>query len=547
MPENEINIRVTTDGAKTLGEIQTQLKNLKTAYKDAVQGTPEAEALKTQINQVSAAAKAMNPNFTAMSQHIREARMEKRLLTFAAVELTQGITGVTTSLVALVGGSEKTSEQVKSITGGFTSALSAGMGLKFALDLIGGSFAKFSGPIAIAVGGITLLGAIATANKKQVQELNKSIEDNTELLLKLGRITEEQYIKMLGLQKNAAEKESATGPGFFNLLFASLTGGTTGMVNTALQDIYDTQNKTLQIESKITDEKKKQKDEQQKQIAEQQKQSLEEKRLREESLSRATYQAQLLVELGSGSQAAVVAAIQKQLKNETDINRQLELRIKLNSAIQAQYVEESEKMTRNALTPLPSTSIPGMSTGGKIATPGMVKVGRAGIPEVQVSFAEALQAEYVFQNSFTAGVNSMANEISMKIGTAFANMFGGAKTMLGSFVGAFMDALSNIAAQVAAAGILNAIFPSLGLMGGFHFAGGGMIEEPVIGRGLKSGKSYTFGEMGSEMVTPISRMGQSSGTSNAMRSYVTVTPIVGYKELAVKVEVGNRMNSQIRT
>ena len=43
-----------------------------------------------------------------------------------------------------------------------------------------------------------------------------------------------------------------------------------------------------------------------------------------------------------------------------------------------------------------------------------------------------------------------------------------------------------------------------------RFAMGGMINEEIRGFG-KSGKRYTFGEAGSEMVTPMSRMGRRSG------------------------------------
>ena len=45
----------------------------------------------------------------------------------------------------------------------------------------------------------------------------------------------------------------------------------------------------------------------------------------------------------------------------------------------------------------------------------------------------------------------------------------------------------------------------------YKYASGGVINEPVVGRGLNSGASYTFGEAGSEVVTP---MGKSGGGTN---------------------------------
>lgn len=47
------------------------------------------------------------------------------------------------------------------------------------------------------------------------------------------------------------------------------------------------------------------------------------------------------------------------------------------------------------------------------------------------------------------------------------------------------------------------------------YAGGGIIPEPVIGYGLGSGSLYTFGEQGSEMVTPLGGMRGGDGASIA--------------------------------
>ena len=55
-----------------------------------------------------------------------------------------------------------------------------------------------------------------------------------------------------------------------------------------------------------------------------------------------------------------------------------------------------------------------------------------------------------------------------------------------------------------------------------RFAMGGMINEEIRGFG-KSGTRYTFGEAGSEMVTPMSRMGRSSGGSDSSGVTINVT------------------------
>lgn len=93
------------------------------------------------------------------------------------------------------------------------------------------------------------------------------------------------------------------------------------------------------------------------------------------------------------------------------------------------------------------------------------------------------------------------------------------KTIAGAFSRGIMmgqrfgDVLSNIAEQ--AMGMLASAFVYAGLgtifgAGGFGtlftkffgFADGGLIPEPVIGRGLRSGAMYTFGERGAEYVIP---------------------------------------------
>jgi len=50
-------------------------------------------------------------------------------------------------------------------------------------------------------------------------------------------------------------------------------------------------------------------------------------------------------------------------------------------------------------------------------------------------------------------------------------------------------------------GLLGGIIGSLGKA--FRFAQGGIIKEPIVGFGLKSGKSYSLGEKGPEIVTPL--------------------------------------------
>jgi hypothetical protein len=66
---------------------------------------------------------------------------------------------------------------------------------------------------------------------------------------------------------------------------------------------------------------------------------------------------------------------------------------------------------------------------------------------------------------------------------------------------------TQIAAQTAAANT------SAGSFNGYAYANGGLISEPVLGRGLRSGSNYLIGENGPEWVVPQNRMvsGSSDG------------------------------------
>ena len=69
---------------------------------------------------------------------------------------------------------------------------------------------------------------------------------------------------------------------------------------------------------------------------------------------------------------------------------------------------------------------------------------------------------------------------------------------------------------------------------------GGMINEPIFGRGLRSGRKYTFGESGQEQVIPASRMvGGTSGNTNN----VTVNVSVSVGNVASSVDVNQMSNT----
>lgn len=76
----------------------------------------------------------------------------------------------------------------------------------------------------------------------------------------------------------------------------------------------------------------------------------------------------------------------------------------------------------------------------------------------------------------------------------------------------FADVLKNIgtmALESALSFFINIGFKALGTAMGIppiYMANGGMINEPVVGMGIKTGTSYAFGERGPEMVMPMDRI-----------------------------------------
>ena len=87
------------------------------------------------------------------------------------------------------------------------------------------------------------------------------------------------------------------------------------------------------------------------------------------------------------------------------------------------------------------------------------------------------------------------------------------------FVGGVLSGVPQIATQLASSALVSLlgslIFPTLGFGGIFSkmtgFASGGIIPEPVLGRGLQSGRMYSFGERGPERVGPnVNQIGQAS-------------------------------------
>lgn len=181
-------------------------------------------------------------------------------------------------------------------------------------------------------------------------------------------------------------------------------------------------------------------------------------------------------------------------------NDEYEKQLKLTAGQEYGY---AKGMSRNMMLGPRGTQISGLQflgTGGFNKNTAMA--GQGGIPMMggaeyqspRVTFGEWMSYSMDFQSAFMSGIGSISSSISSQIGGAFASVFGGAKTLLGNFVGMFMQALAEMAMRAAALFAFSSIFGavSIGTGGaavgaGFPVASGG--NAGAIGIGLAQSRS----------------------------------------------------------
>jgi hypothetical protein len=121
---------------------------------------------------------------------------------------------------------------------------------------------------------------------------------------------------------------------------------------------------------------------------------------------------------------------------------------------------------------------------------------RAGQPGTM--FEPAEESFSAFEQSVLSGTDAMANSVG-QIGQAFAQMFGGANTLLGSFAQAFASTMSQLAANYAIGSLLTLIGGPFGGIGATMLAG---FSGKAGGGPIQSGKPYVVGERGPELFFP---------------------------------------------
>src|SRR5690348_8979594 len=145
MDDQTLRIRVDVETA-TLGQLRAALKQVRTELDGAAR--QDVPALRQEMSAIQGAMRQVSGSGESLTQTVRGARQEARLMRFALVELMHGFDGVAVAIGGMTGASADTKKSMKAITTELQDSLNAGLGTKFALDLMGGSFAKLATPIA---------------------------------------------------------------------------------------------------------------------------------------------------------------------------------------------------------------------------------------------------------------------------------------------------------------------------------------------------------------------------------------------------------------
>jgi regulator of replication initiation timing len=191
----------------------------------------------------------------------------------------------------------------------------------------------------------------------------------------------------------------------------------------------------------------------------------------------------------------------------------------------------SVNINRGLPTRMAPKGISAKALGGAIAGSGGV------LSPITTTIKDAKDDVTEFERAALSSLSNIRGSIDQNIGQAFAENFGIAHTLFGSFISDMASKLFQFGASEAIRGI----FSFIPAVGGFlnkilPFANGGTIYEPVIGRGLRSGSMYSIAERGPEHITPMS--GPRGGGGQPV--YVTVSPEWKYDRLSFAVKQGDR-------
>jgi len=441
--QNELQIKVTVSGDKTIGDLRREVRALDKDFDNLSVGNIEGQKalaaqiviLKDQIASLrsvtqSSNAKMKESYFVLGEELRRKAMPAMQEMSRIVQDMPYGIQGVSNNVTQLVSNFTNLRMSAGSTMGALQAMGSAMLGP--AGVLMG---------VSLIVSALPKLIELLADKSKAVQDLNKAWVENAKLMHDLGRMSDEQYVKELERQKSDVVRQRnimATSPLDVSLAGVAMKGAAGAGADAAIAraaQLIELDNKILNIQKQID------------------------------------------------------SVYSSQLKKVNNIVQ-----------LEAVTVTPAGRMPNGYVGRLgggPGAGILGgksfdmtnpwdrMSAGAMSGLPGEIKMKT--IPETEREFG-------AFESAFMSGIGSITNSISSQIGGAFASVFGGAKTLLGNFVGMFMQALAEMAIRAAALFAFSSIFGavSIGTGGaavgaGFPVASGG--NAGAIGIGLAQSRT----------------------------------------------------------
>jgi hypothetical protein len=152
--------------------------------------------------------------------------------------------------------------------------------------------------------------------------------------------------------------------------------------------------------------------------------------------------------------------------------------------------------------------------------------------EVKVAFDELTTEAQSFYSGMKAMTNELAGAISTYIGGAFKRVFGEGETLMGNLVSSFITAFISQGTSA----LVGRLIP---------MAGGGVITEPYVARGLHSGTLLTLGEQGPEMVMPMNSVTRTSHNSGSVGTAQIADAVAGLTS-ALRKGVWRAKGSELR-
>src|SRR5258706_1680251 len=481
----------------------------------------------------------------SLGQITRESRQEARLFRFAIMESMHAFDGLATSVGALTGATEAGRKQFKSFTDAAQEGANTGLGLAFAMKAIGEGAEKFALPVSTVVGGVTVLGSAVVklneAMKEQEEQFKKneleivSLKDKyEELLHELHIINDTQVIDDMGdsidrLTKRAKELNNIV-PSID--IFKTLLSGAPQF---KFEAVPKNEKERLEDAIRVNEAIKK----------------LGEQRLKDskDNAEQASHFLEEVDRQNSEEDKAREKARKEQEKEAKDHDKEVAESVKFMYDLESMFTKDGmQKLLRDENKSYKERAE-------------QLRAFMRDIPEQWKTFYDELQKldkDHVEKrNEILYGVKGVKAPPEIKplkdmfdqskmlqqvlkenavliepLAGAFQNLGNaverdwidrivGSTSVFQRFVGDVLDGLQRIIAKLVAMQIFKGILsfiPGLGAIAGAlsanFFASGGIINEPVVGMGMKTGGAYVLGESGAERVSPLTSFGGNSETTH---------------------------------